>query len=147
MYNLLCRYPELELLPAAQDMGIGVIPYMPLAGGLLAGKKKSEEGSRTAEVEGEYGFNVSENKMFKDFSMLCAELGEKEHIVAIAWTLHNPAVTSAIVGIRTLGHLENIDRAAELKLEPAVLEKLNEIFDINKGRPLRPKPAPEAFAW
>ena len=112
MYNLLCRYPELELLPAAQDMGIGVIPYMPLAGGLLAGKKKSEEGSRTAQVEGEYGFSL-QNQMFEDFSKLCAELGEKEHVVAIAWTLHNEAVTSAIVGVRTLRHLEGLERAVE----------------------------------
>ena len=147
MYNLLCRYPELELLPAAENMDIGVIPYMPLAGGLLAGKKKSVEGSRTAQVEGEYGFNLSETQMFEEFSKLCAELGEKEHIVSIAWTLHNPAVTSPIVGIRTLAHLDGIERAAELRLEPEVLAKLDEIFDINKGRPLRHKPAPEAYAW
>ena len=146
MYNLLCRYPELELLPAAKDMGIGVIPYMPLAGGLLAGKRKSQEGSRTAQVESEYGFNVNQ-KMFEDFSKLCADLGEKEPIVSVAWTLHNVAVTSAIVGIRTLKHMENIERAAELKLEPEALEKLDEIFDINKGRPLKHEPAPEAYAW
>ncbi len=147
MYNLLCRYPELELLPAAQDMGIGVIPYMPLAGGLLAGKRKSQEGSRTAQVENEYGFNLAQNIMFEDFSKLCAEMGEKEHIVSIAWVLNNPAVSSAIVGIRTLKHLENIERAVGLRLEPTVLNKLDEIFDINKGRPLRHKPAPEAYAW
>lgn len=147
MYNLLCRYPELELLPAAKDMGIGVIPYMPLAGGLLAGKKKSAEGSRTEQVENEYGFSLSETGMFREFSKLCADLGEKEHIVSIAWTLANPAVTSAIVGVRTLKHLENIERAAELVLEPTTLEKLDGIFDINKGRPLRRKPAPEAYAW
>lgn len=147
MYNLLCRYPELEVLPAAKEMGIGVIPYMPLAGGLLAGKRETKEGSRTREVENEYGFSVSQNQMFDDYAKLCADLGEKEHIVSIAWTLSNPAVTSAITGIRTLGHLENIERAADLVLEPAVLEKLDEIFDINKGRPLRIKPAPEAYAW
>ena len=120
---------------------------MPLAGGLLSGKRKSQKGSRTAQVENEYGFNVSKNKMLEDFSKLCAELGEKEHIVATAWTLHNPAVTSAIVGVRTLQHLEGIERAAELGLEAEVLEKLDKLFDINKGRPLRNKPAPEAYAW
>ena len=147
MYNLLCRYPELELLPAAKDMGIGVIPYMPLAGGLLAGKRTVAKGSRTAQVEDEYGFTIGENQMFEAFSKLCADLGEKEHIVATAWTLHNEAVTSAIVGVRTLKHLENIERAVELRLEPQVIAKLDEIFDINKGRPLRIKPAPEAYAW
>ena len=147
MYNLLCRYPELELLPAAKEMGVGVIPYMPLAGGLLAGKKKAAEGSRTEEVEKEYGFNLGETEMFDDFSKLCADLGEKEHVVAIAWTLHNSAVTSAIVGIRTLRHLEGLERAAALELEPETLDKLDEIFDINKGKRLENKPAPEAYAW
>ena len=147
MYNLLCRYPELELLPAAKAMGIGVIPYMPLGGGLLAGKKKVTEGSRTQEVEQEYGFKLGETTMFEDYSKLCAELGEKEHIVAIAWTLANEAVPSAIVGIRTLKHLENIERATELELSPETMQKLDDIFDINKGRPLRHEPAPAAYAW
>ena len=59
MYNLLCRYPELELLPAAQDLGVGVIPYTPLAGGLLTGKRASQQGSRTRQVENEYGSLVT----------------------------------------------------------------------------------------
>ena len=65
MYSLLCRYPELEVLPAAQDLGIGVIPYMPLAGGLLTGKTQSEKGSRTEQVENEYGIRVSDNAIFQ----------------------------------------------------------------------------------
>ena len=52
-----------------------------------------------------------------------------------------------VVGIRTLKHLENIERAAALKLEPAALDKLDEIFDVNKGKRLKNKPAPEAYAW
>ena len=148
MYSLLCRYPELEVLPAAHDMGIGVIPYMPLAGGLLTGKTQSAEGSRTRSVEGEYGIQLGEqNKQLAEFSALCREIGEKEHIVAIAWTLANPAVTSPIVGIRRVEHLDGIERAAELKLEGPVLERLNKLFDINHGRPLRPGEAPEAYAW
>ena len=81
------------------------------------------------------------------FSALCRELGEKESTVAIAWTLSNPAVSSAIVGIRTVEHLEGIERAAEITLSPEVLARLDRIFDINHGRALRPGPAPEAFAW
>jgi aryl-alcohol dehydrogenase-like predicted oxidoreductase len=147
MYSLLCRYPELEVLPAAKEFGIGVIPYMPVAGGLLTGKMKSETGSRTEQVENEYGIRVSDSQLFRDFSALCKELGESESVVAIAWTLHQTAVTSAIVGVRTLAHLEGLDRAAELKLDAGVLKRLDEIFDINKGRPLRIGPAPEAYAW
>jgi len=148
MYNLLCRYPELEVLPAAGDFGIGVIPYMPLAGGLLTGKAQSVTGSRTSQVEREYGITLGpENMQFQEYSALCREIGEKEHIVAIAWTLANPVVASPIVGIRKVEHLEGLDRAAELELSVEVMKRLDEIFSINKGRHLLPGPAPEAYSW
>jgi aryl-alcohol dehydrogenase-like predicted oxidoreductase len=149
MYSLLCRAPELEVLPAAEAFGIGVIPYMPLAGGLLTGKKASVTGSRTAAVEEEYGIYLGDvNEQLNAFTDLCSELGEKPHVVAIAWTLAQRAVVSPIVGVRTVTHLEGLDRASELKLDDTTLAKLNDIFDINRGRPLRSgKPAPEAYAW
>lgn len=149
MYSLLCRAPELELLPAAEDLGIGVIPYMPLAGGLLTGKKKSVEGSRTAYVEDEYGIYLGDdNDQMTAFSELCQRLGEKEHVVAIAWTLNHPAVASPIVGVRTVNHLEGLERASELTFDDETLAELEKIFDVNKGRPLRTgKPSPEAYAW
>jgi aryl-alcohol dehydrogenase-like predicted oxidoreductase len=148
MYNLLCRYPELEVLPAALEFGIGVIPYMPLAGGLLTGKMQSVAGSRTREVEKEYGLTLGEsNQQMADFSSLCRELGEAEHVVAIAWVLAQPAVASPIVGVRTVAQLEGLDRAAELALSTETLERLDQIFAPNRGRPLRVGPAPEAYAW
>ena len=146
-YNLLNRIPELEVSPAARDFGIGILPYMPLAGGLLTGKKKAVEGSRTYNVEREYNLNLSENRQFEEFSKLCRDIGEKESSVAIAWTLANPAVSSAIVGIRTLAHLDGIERAAELQLEQSTLDRLDEIFNINRGRPLQRGEAPEAYSW
>ena len=147
-YNLLNRIPELEVLPAALDCGIGILAYMPLAGGLLTGKVQSAEGSRTRALEAEYGISLGpENAQFRDFSALCRELGEQEHIVATAWTLNNPAVASAIVGIRTVEQLEGIERAAALKLSPEVRARLDDLFNINRGRPLRPGPAPEAYSW
>jgi aryl-alcohol dehydrogenase-like predicted oxidoreductase len=147
MYNLLCRYPELEVIPAARELGIGVLPYMPLAGGLLTGKSRSEEGSRTAEVEKEYGMPIGGNRQLEEFSRVCREIGEREHIVAIAWTLANPAVYSAIVGIRSFKHLDGLERAAELELPSGIMKRLDEIFAISKGRPLRNASAPEAYAW
>ncbi|TVR62565.1 MAG: aldo/keto reductase [Spirochaetaceae bacterium] len=146
-YNLLSRYPELEVIPAAEQFGIGVMPYMPLAGGLLTGKKSAQSGSRTAEVESEYGLPISQNTQLAEFSRICAEVGEPEFIVAIAWVLANPAVYSAIVGIRSVKHLEGLDRAASLELPPEILDRLGKVFDINRGRALKPGPAPEAFAW
>jgi aryl-alcohol dehydrogenase-like predicted oxidoreductase len=147
-YNLLNRIPELEVLPAARDFGIGVLAYMPLAGGLLTGKTRANEGSRSRQVEGEYGINLGhDNAQLASFSALCREIGEKEHIVATAWTLNHPAVSSAIVGVRTVEQLDGIERAAELALSPETVGRLEEIFNINRGRPLGPGAAPEAYSW
>jgi len=146
-YNLLNRIPELEVIPAARDFGIGILPYMPLAGGLLTGKKKAVEGSRTYNVEREYNLNLGENRQLEDFSKLCREIGEKESTVAIAWTLANPAVSSAIVGIRAVEHLDGLERAAEVQLDQSTMDRLDEIFNINRGRPLQRGEAPEAYAW
>jgi aryl-alcohol dehydrogenase-like predicted oxidoreductase len=121
---------------------------MPLAGGLLTRKMKSVEGSRTSEVEREYGITLGEtNQQMAAFSNLCQEIGEQEHVVAIAWTLSHPAVAAPIVGIRTLEQLDGLDRAAELELDAEVLDTLDEIFNPNLGRPLRIGQAPEAYAW
>jgi aryl-alcohol dehydrogenase-like predicted oxidoreductase len=146
-YNLLNRIPELEVLPAALDFGIGILAYMPLAGGLLTGKTAPVEGSRTYNVEREYGLSLSENEQFAAFSELCREIGEQEYVVAITWTLAHPAVSSAIVGVRRVAHLDGLERASALQLDPGTMEQLDRIFDINNGRPLRPGPAPEAYAW
>ena len=145
-YNLLNRYPELEVIPAAEDSGIGLFPYMPLAGGLLTGKMKAAEGSRTSAVEQEYGLELG-SEQFTAWSDLCREIGEPEFVVAIAWVLANPVVSSAIVGVRTLRHLDGLERAAELNLDEDMMAKLDVIFDINSQRPLKMGPAPEAFAW
>ena len=147
-YNLLSRVPEMEVLPAAQEFGIGVIVYMPLGGGLLTGKTESFDGSRTRQVEEEYGIKIGpENPQFRDFSALCAEMGEPEHVVATAWVLQHPAVSSAIVGVRTVDQLDGLDRAAALSLDEAAMERLDEIFDINKGRKIGRGRSPQAHAW
>jgi aryl-alcohol dehydrogenase-like predicted oxidoreductase len=136
----------MEVIPAAREFGIGLFPYMPLAGGLLTGTRKPESGSRTEQVAREYGLDLG-SQQFSDYIALCEEIGEPPFVVAIAWVLANPAVSSAIVGARTVKHLNGLDRAAELELSPEHMARLNEIFDINKGRPLRGSEAPFAFAW
>jgi len=114
----------------------------------LTGKARATEGSRSRQVESEYGINLGpENTQFAAFSALCREIGEKEHIVATAWTLNHPAVSSAIVGVRTVGQLDGIERAAELNLTSEIVGRLDDIFNINHGRPLGPGAAPEAYSW
>jgi aryl-alcohol dehydrogenase-like predicted oxidoreductase len=147
-YNLLSRVPEMEVLPAAQDLGVGVIVYMPLAGGLLTGKTESFDGTRTRQVEEEYGIRIGpENTQFREFSDLCRDIGEPERVVATAWVLQHPAVSSAIVGIRSVDQLAGLDRAAELNLDQGTLAKLDEIFDINRGRRIGAGHSPQAHAW
>ncbi|MCY0898147.1 MAG: aldo/keto reductase [Firmicutes bacterium] len=146
-YNLLSRYPELEVIPAAQEFGIGIMVYMPLAGGLLTGKTKREPGSRTQAVADEYGIGARMDDLLREFSQLCRDLGEPEHVVALAWTLATPGVYSAIVGARTAEHLDGLERASELQLPNEVVQRLNDLFHIRYSRPLKAGPAPEAFAW
>ena len=146
-YNLLNRMPELEVVPSCREFGIGLLAYMPVGGGLLTGKKATVAGSRTDSVEKEYGIGSRLNDQLTEFEQICKDLGEKEHIVAIAWTLANPAVSSAILGVRTLEHLDQIERAVELKLEEDVMKKLDMTFNINHGRPLMSNEAPEAYSW
>ncbi len=146
-YNLLNRIPELELIPAAKEFGIGLLPYMPLAGGLLAGKRKSDPGSRTSAVESEYKMKVEGNQQLAAFSELCRSIAEDEPVVAIAWTLANPATSSAIVGMRSVENLDGVLRATELRLDDETMRRLDEIFDVNHGRPLQKGDAPKAWAW
>ena len=146
-YNLLSRYPELEVIPAAREFGIGIMPYMPVAGGLLTGKKEAAPGSRTAEVEKEYGLPLGSHAPLKQFSKLCGKIGQKEGVVAIAWVLSNPAVYSTILGIRSVEQLDIVEAAADLILDADTLRELDSIFTYAAGRPLGRGEAPEAFAW
>jgi len=147
-YNLLSRVPEMEVLPAAQDFGIGVIVYMPWAGGLLTGKTESLDDSRTRQVEEEYAIRIGpDNPQFRDFSQLRRNLGEPGHVVATAWVLQHPAVASAIVGARTVDQLAGLDRATELELDETALRRLNEIFNINDGRKIGQGRSPQAHSW
>nr|WP_255570276.1 aldo/keto reductase [Cohnella sp. CFH 77786] len=138
-YNLLCRLPELEVLPAAQGLGIGITVWAPLDAGLLGGNAlRPDVGLRSVQqrdrIEKVRGQLVA-------YSKLCAELGEREDTVALAWLLHRPAVTSPILGPRTLEQFERCLRAVEVKLGDDVLAKLDEIFPGPGGE------APRAYAW
>jgi len=146
-YNLLSRYPELEVIPAAREFGIGIMPYMPLAGGLLSGTTSPVPGRRTAQVEKEYGLQTASHPALLQFSALCKTIGQKEAVVAIAWVLANPAVYTVILGVRTVDQLGIVEAASTLKLDAEVMKKLDSIFTYSTGRPLKLGEAPEAFAW
>jgi aryl-alcohol dehydrogenase-like predicted oxidoreductase len=142
LYNLTARKVELEILPACRGYGLGVIPYSPLAGGLLGGvptKAQARQGRR-GEPNRQQEFRAR-GAQLKDYKGVCRKLGEKSADVALAWLLANPVVTAPIIGPRTLEQLEGSLRALEIKLDPEELAKLNEIWPGPGGE------APEAFAW
>ncbi len=140
LYNLNARMVELEILPACQAYGIGVIPWSPLAGGLLGGILSESEGARRRSESIQQALEKHRAKI-EAYEALCRELGEHPANVAIAWLLHQPAVTAPIIGPRTVEQLDHILRALEIRLDEEVLKRLDEIFPGPGG------PAPEAFAW
>jgi aryl-alcohol dehydrogenase-like predicted oxidoreductase len=139
-YNLTVRDVELEVLPACEHYGLGVIPWSPLAGGVLGGALQgAKEGRRASE---EIREEVERFRSQLDpFEKLCAELGESPADVAIAWLLANPVVTAPIIGPRTAEQLDGTLRVIELALSEDTLRKLDEIFPGPGG------PGPEAWAW
>ncbi len=140
LYNLKDRMVELEVLPACREYGLGLIPWSPLAGGLLGGAlEKLEKGRRASEDKQK---QIEQNRsQLEKWEAFCRELGEQPANVALAWLLANPVVTAPIIGPRTLGQLTGSLRALELKLDASALKTLDEIWPGPGGE------APEAYAW
>jgi aryl-alcohol dehydrogenase-like predicted oxidoreductase len=140
IYSLADRAPELEVLPAAQHFGLGVIPWSPLGGGLLAGiLRKSNEGRRA----GEWARKKLEkhHDAVQKYEALCAELGRQPADVALAWVLANPAITAPIVGPRTMDQLKAALAVLDMKLDEKALKRLDLIWPGPGGT------APEAYSW
>jgi aryl-alcohol dehydrogenase-like predicted oxidoreductase len=140
LYNLKDRMVELEVLPACKAYGLGVIPWSPLAGGLLGGALQKIKEGRRAEKDRQKEIEEKRPQL-ETWEAFCKELGEKPADVALAWLLHNPVVTAPIIGPRTMEQLTGSLHALELKLDEATLKKLDEIWPGPGGE------APEAYAW
>lgn len=140
LYNLKSRMIELEVIPVCKTFGLGLIPWSPLAGGLLGGiLEKAKEGRRASKnVQTALEKHRSQVEAYENF---CREIGEKSADVALAWLLHNPVVTAPIIGPRTMEQLTGSLRALEIKLADEQIAKLAEIWPGPGGQ------APEAYAW
>ncbi|WP_420594154.1 aldo/keto reductase [Deinococcus sp.] len=140
LYNLNARMVELEVIPACQAFGLGLIPWSPLGGGLLGGAlQKASEGRRASErIQKEID---KYRPQLEQYEALCQEIGQSPADVALAWLLHNPVVTAPIIGPRTQEQLDGALRAIEIKLTGEVLKKLDDIWPGPGGQ------APEAYAW
>jgi aryl-alcohol dehydrogenase-like predicted oxidoreductase len=138
LYNLASRTVELEVLPACKHYGLGVIPWSPLAGGMLGGMNNASNTARRKSLNPRY---EAMRPQLEEWEKFCAELGEEPAAVALAWLLQRREVTAPIIGPRTMEQLEGASlRATEVTLDDDALKKINEIFP-------GPGKAPEAYAW
>jgi NDP-hexose 2,3-enoyl reductase len=136
IYNLLTRDIELEVLPAAQNYGVGVLAWSPLHRGLLSGVLRRERaGTRYPEE------HLAQHRPdLEKYEALCEELGEEPAHVALAWLLSRPGLTAPVIGPRDTDQLDGAVHALGLSLDAATLARLDEIFP---GR----LPAPEHYAF
>lgn len=140
LYNLSARTVELEVIPVCKAFGLGLIPWSPLSGGLLGGcLRKISEGRRASDRIQKASEKYREP--LRRYEAFCKERGDDPADVAVAWLLHNPAVTAPIIGPRTLEQLTGSMRALEIKLSTDDLTTLDEIWPGPGGQ------APEAYAW
>jgi aryl-alcohol dehydrogenase-like predicted oxidoreductase len=139
-YSLASRMVETDVLPASRHYGLGIIPWSPLDGGFLGGVlKKIQEGRRAN--EGMQKRIDAQRPQLEKWESFCKDLGHNPADVALAWLLHNPAVTAPIIGPRTMDQLTGAMAAIDIKLDEAAKKKLDEIWP-GPGRE-----SPEFFAW
>jgi aryl-alcohol dehydrogenase-like predicted oxidoreductase len=140
LYNLNARMIELEVIPACETFGLGLIPWSPLGGGMLGGAlQKIKDGRRASDRQQKA---IEEHlDQLNEYEAFCKEIGEQPADVALAWLLHNPVVTAPIIGPRTLEQLESSLRAIKIRLNKDNLARLDKIWPGPGG------PAPEAYAW
>jgi NDP-hexose C3-ketoreductase / dTDP-4-oxo-2-deoxy-alpha-D-pentos-2-ene 2,3-reductase len=142
IYSLLTREVELEVIPAAVANGIGVIPWSPLAGGLLGGVlRKLAAGGSSRSTEDET--LARHRPAIEAYEKLCADIGQEPADVALAWLLSRPGVTAPIIGPSTVDQVTGTLRALTVTLDEATLSRLDNLFPpVGRGGP-----GPEAWAW
>jgi aryl-alcohol dehydrogenase-like predicted oxidoreductase len=140
IYSLADRTVELEVLPAAEHFGMGVIPWSPLSGGMLAGVLEQAGNNRRASKGTQRKLQKHRNQV-EAYEKFCDETGRQPAEVALAWVLANPAVTAPIIGPRTLDQLTNSLKVVGIDLDEAEMKRLDEIWPGPGG------PAPESYSW
>ena len=134
-YSLLHRGIEADVLPTCRRYGMGVIPWSPLAGGWLSGRWRKDAEAltsrRSALVPGRYDLSIPENQRKLDAADALGKLADEAGMtlieMALAFVIRHPAVTAAIIGPRTIEHLESQLTAAEVELSDELLDRVDEI--------------------
>jgi aryl-alcohol dehydrogenase-like predicted oxidoreductase len=157
-YSILVRGIEADVLPVCERYGMGVIPWSPLAGGWLSGRyrrgEEATESRRAQMLPQRFDMSLPENQRKLEAAHRLAELADEAGLslidLALAFVLEHPAITAAIIGPRTMEHLESQLTAAEVKLSADVLDRIDEI--VAPGTNLNPadagwQPPALASAW
>ena len=134
-YSLLVRGVEVEVLPLCQRYGMGVIPWSPLGGGWLSGKWRlgagQPESTRAERIPGRFDLSIPANQRKLEAADALARLAEEAGMslvhMALAFVIRHPAVTAAIIGPRTMEHLVAQLGAVDVKLDDALLDRIDEI--------------------
>jgi aryl-alcohol dehydrogenase-like predicted oxidoreductase len=134
-YSILIRAVEADVLPTCRRYGMGVIPWSPLAGGWLSGRYRKgqdpPQSQRAERLPGRYDLSTPGNQRKLDAADALAQLAEEAGMtliqMALAFVIRHPAVTAAIIGPRTMEHLESQLAALDVELSGDVLDKIDEI--------------------
>ena len=137
-YNLAVRTIELELVPALRALGVGLIPYSPLRAGLLTGVLQAAEEGRPL-GDPMLGLIDAHRDQLAAYESLCREIGATPVAVALAWTLRNPVVSTAVVGPTSVEELHADLAALSVVLDDDAAARLDTIWP-GPGR--RPRPTP-----
>jgi len=144
-YSMLIRAVEADVLPTCRRHGMGVIPWSPLAGGWLSGRwrkgQDAPDSARADRIPSRYDLSLPANQAKLDAADKLAQLADEAGVslihLALAFVINHPAVTSAIIGPRTMEHLESQVGAADVTLDPAILDRIDEIVppgtNVNPG--------------
>ena len=157
-YSLLTRAVEADVLPTCLRYGMGVIPWSPLAGGWLSGRYRKDaevpESRRAQMLPNRYDLSLPGNQRKLDAADALGRLADEAGMtlieMALAFVIRHPAVTAAIIGPRTMEHLESQLTAADVELSDDVLDRIDEIVppgvNLNHTDAGWPNPALEPAA-
>ena len=152
-YSILVRGVETEILPLCQKYGMGVIPWSPLAGGYLSGRYRkgqdTPQSSRAQRLPHRFDLSIPANRAKFEAADALGQLADDSGLtliqLALAFVINHPAVTSAIIGPRTMEHLESQVAALDVELSPQVLDRIDEI--VPPGTNLNPADAGWSSPW
>ena len=135
-YNLVYREEEREMIPLCVDQGIGLIPWSPLARGFLAGNRRKQDFGDTLRAKtDDFGhrlyYRESDFRVVDAVSEIAKKRGVSNAQIALAWLLHQPAVTAPIIGASKMQHLDDAVGALSIKLDAEELQALAAPYEVH----------------